>query len=76
MSGKASSDIYIDGSTNPGTAGTQTIPIGGVDLICSVGSTGGFQYLTGNVAEVGVAAFGFTTQKATVNSNQRSYWGF
>lgn len=71
----ASSDVYIDGTTNPGALGnTNAFPNDSIFLFSNV-DTG--QYYTGTFAMLGVWPSGFnSTQQSNMNSNEHTFWGF
>lgn len=67
----ASSNLYIDGTANSGSAGTNAFVATGA----TIGN--GFNTLTGNMTEVGIWPSAFSTSTATnLSSNQHTYWGF
>lgn len=70
----ASSSIAVDGLITAGNAGANA---GGPNTTF-IGSDGGGLALTGDMTEVGIwSAIAFSAgQVASMNSNQRGYWGF
>jgi hypothetical protein len=70
----ASSVLYINGTSNSGSAGTNAIAASNHPRI---GLTTFSEFLDGKVVEVGVWGSAFTApQQSSMNSNQRAYWGF
>lgn len=66
----AASDIYVDGSGN-------TVSVGVSSINGAYEVSGNSNFLTGDVAEIGVWDLGFTGgNKSAMNSNQHTYWGF
>lgn len=68
----ATGAMSINGNYTTGTTGTNAL-----SATFSIGAISSSQYLTGQVAEVGVWASGFSSgQASSMSSNQRGYWGF
>lgn len=69
----ASSDLYIDGSSNSISSGADSAS-GGLQM-CGMPSFS--SPLTGQITEVGIWNAAFSGgNKSSMNSNQHSYWGF
>lgn len=72
----ASSVLYIDGSSNSGDAGTNTIASSASIYIGGV-TSGPANTLAGTIGEVGLWGSGFSGgNQSAMNTNQHSRWGF
>lgn len=70
MFNNASSQFYIDGNSNSGTAGTA---VSTSNFVIGNGIGG---LLDGRVAEIGVAAGDKSASFSSLNSNMHTFWGF
>lgn len=70
----ASSQVMVDGTTTSGTAGSTSIAFGGSFSI--VGPNAASDNLTGNFFEAGMWAGDVSSKFASINNNQRAFWGF
>lgn len=67
-------NVYMDGANNVGTSGN-TMALTGLTL--NYGATGiSSNMLAGYMGEAGLWTSDTTSNDATANSNQRTYWGF
>lgn len=72
----ASSDIYVDGSTNPSNLGSSTGMDGASSIVLLTADIGS-QPMEGQFSELWCWGSAFSSgQKSSMNSNQHSYWGF
>lgn len=70
----ASSVLYINGTSNSGSAGTSGYASGNNPQF---GNDDFSEFLNGKMVEGGIWPSGFSgTQQSNMNSNQRTYWGF
>jgi hypothetical protein len=70
----ASSILYINGASNSGSAGTVGYASGNNP---QMGTDDFNEFLNGNIVEGGIWGIGFSSgQQSSMNSNQRTYWGF
>jgi len=70
----ASSSFYIDGSSTAASPGANNIGSGNVGIGSQ--NTCGGNFWTGNWFETGIWNGDKTTNNATMNSNQHTYWAF
>lgn len=72
----ASSDLYIDGVSNPGDVGTGYSIVAAQQFRWGADSDdGSSQPFTGATVEGGVYQANYSSFKSAVNSNQTTYWG-